>query len=112
MTSSEKELTEGTTKEAIIPPTNPVFSSATRLTIMLILFFYKKTGFTELQKLLNITPGTLDYHIKKLENENYVRMQKTIFPTRPLNIIKITKHGEESFKAYSYKLRDILNKIK
>ncbi|MFX0066939.1 MAG: transcriptional regulator [Candidatus Hermodarchaeota archaeon] len=95
----------------MIPPNNPLLASTPRLTIMLILFFYKKVGFTELHELLNITSGNLDYHLKQLANANYLQIKKVISFNRVRTAIKITKHGEDIFRDYTYKLREILNKI-
>ena len=78
---------------------------------MLILYGHKKAGFTELQKLLEITPGKLDHHIRKLEENDFVKTEKTIFSSRPLTFIRITRHGEDSFKDYADKLRKALKKV-
>ncbi|MFX0091303.1 MAG: transcriptional regulator [Candidatus Hodarchaeota archaeon] len=92
-------------------PFNRAFSSSIRLTIMLILFFYKKVRFVELQGILKCTPGNLDYHLKKLESENYVIIKKIFYLTRPTTLIRITNNGENSIKSYAYKMKDIFNKV-
>ncbi|MFX0092902.1 MAG: transcriptional regulator, partial [Candidatus Hodarchaeota archaeon] len=51
------------------------------------------------------------HHFRKLEEKKYVSIQKTFRNLRPHTIIKITKHGEESFRDYVYKLRNVLNKV-
>ncbi|MFX0092411.1 MAG: transcriptional regulator [Candidatus Hodarchaeota archaeon] len=108
--SLEEEIMDTIAKEEVIPPSHPIFSSSPRLAIMLILYFYKKVTFPALQKLLRATPGTLDYHLRKLESEHYVRLQKTMF-SRPLTVIHLTKYGTEAFREYTAKLRAILNKM-
>ncbi|MFX0092409.1 MAG: transcriptional regulator [Candidatus Hodarchaeota archaeon] len=108
--SLEKEITKISNIEEILPPPNPVFSSSPRLAIMLILYFYKKVTFPALQKLLKVTPGNLDYHLRTLESEQYIQFQKILLP-RPFTVIRLTTHGVEVFREYTTKLRDILNKI-
>lgn len=98
-------------KSDIIPPNDEIFPTSVRFPIMLILYAHKKVGFTELQKLLHLTPGNLDFHIKRLEEVNYVRTRKSIFTGRVLKIVEITKQGELSFRDNVNKLRDILKKI-
>ena len=56
--------------------TDKPFSTSNRLTIMILLFIHKKINFTELQKLLNLTPGNLDYHLRKLERAHLIKGYK------------------------------------
>ncbi|MFX0094888.1 MAG: transcriptional regulator [Candidatus Hodarchaeota archaeon] len=105
----EKKIINTEEKNLILP--NSVFSSPIRMTIMLILCAHKKAGFTELQKLLHVTPGKLDHHVRKLEAESYILTQRAFLHTRPLTFVKLTKKGEEMFKEYISTLRDLLNKI-
>ena len=64
-----------------------IFSAPPRLTIMLLLYLHRKTGFTEMQKLLQLTPGNLDHHIRKLKQFGYVITRKA-FSWRPLTIVE------------------------
>ncbi|MFX0061927.1 MAG: transcriptional regulator [Candidatus Hermodarchaeota archaeon] len=107
----ENDTPQNTDKHELIPPIDTVFGSPIRLAIMLILLGSKKVGFTELQKLLKITPGKLGHHINKLETKNYVHITKTFLLMRPHTVIKLTADGEASFRDYIRKLRTILNKI-
>ncbi len=95
----------------LILPKNEIFTTSVRLTIMILLHTHKKVNFSELQKLLQLTPGNLDHHIKKLENVKYIRTYKQFFKTRPLTVIEITKYGKESFREYIKKIQNIINKI-
>ncbi|MFX0062503.1 MAG: transcriptional regulator [Candidatus Hermodarchaeota archaeon] len=112
MSFNETEKTENITdRNELILPISSIFSSSIRLTIMLVLYSHQKTRFIELQKLLKVTPGKLDHHLKKLEDENYIERRKMFILTRPVTVIKITKHGETSLKEYVSRLRDVLNRI-
>ncbi|MFX1283024.1 MAG: transcriptional regulator [Promethearchaeota archaeon] len=94
-----------------IPEEFEIFIPTVRLTIMILLYNHQKVTFTELQRLLNLTPGNLDHHLKKLENSNSIRMYKKIFPQRPLTVIEITETGKKSFHEYITILKGILNQI-
>ena len=99
-------------KEKLILPEDKLFSPSIRLTIMILLLTHKKINFTELQKLLSLTPGNLDHHLKKLEKANYIKTYKKLSSWRkPLTQIKITPTGKQSFENYLKNFRDILNKI-
>ncbi|MFX1248266.1 MAG: transcriptional regulator, partial [Promethearchaeota archaeon] len=64
-------------KNKMIIPSDEVFTTSTRLTIMLILFIYKKVLLNELKNLLNLSSGNLNHHIQKLVKSNYVKTRKT-----------------------------------
>lgn len=88
-----------------------LFSAPTRLTIMLLLFLHRKLGFTEAQKLLQLTPGNLDHHIRKLKQAGFVITRKA-FSWRPLTVIEITNEGVQAFRDYAVKLRKLLEAVK
>ena len=92
-------------------PNDEIFTTSIRLTIMLLLHSHKKVLFSELQKLLQLTPGNLDHHIKTLENANYVKTYKKLSFKRPLTVIEITVDGKEAFGEYIDKIRHVLSEI-
>ncbi len=97
----------------LILPEDKLFTPSIRLTIMILLLTHKKINFTQLQKLLSLTPGNLDHHVKKLEKAGYVKVYKKLSPLRsPLTLIEVTSTGKLSFESYLKNFRDILNKIK
>ena len=87
-----------------------VFSAQQRFTIMLLLYLHKKVGFTELQKLLQLTPGNLYHHISKLEEVGYVKTRH-VLDWRPLKVIEITKAGAKAFREYATTLRQLLEQV-
>ena len=103
MEESEEEPME-------FPDAGGVFSSQQRFTIMLILYLHKKAGFTELQRLLGLTPGNLDHHVRRLEEEGYVRAHH-VLDWRPLKIIEITRFGAATFREYALSLRRLLEQV-
>jgi DNA-binding MarR family transcriptional regulator len=88
-----------------------IFSAPHRLTIMLVLYLHRKAGFTELQRLLKLTPGNLDHHIRKLQEAGYVKTRKAL-AWRPLTVIEITREGAQAFRDYAVKLRKLLETVK
>ena len=91
---------------------NPIFSSTTRLTIMMILNANKQAGFTTLRKLLKITAGNMDHHTKTLETVGYIRKFKTFSFKQPMTVLKITNSGKDAFITYTDQLTEFLNKSK
>ena len=87
-----------------------IFSAQQRFTIMLLLYLHKRAGFTELQKLLQITPGNLDHHIRRLEEVGYVKTRH-ILDWRPLKVIEISRTGAQAFREYALNLRKLLEQV-
>jgi len=94
-----------------IPEIGGIFSAPHRLTIMLILYLHKRVKFKDMQNLLQITPGNLDHHVRKLEQARYVKT-RYVFSWRPLVAIEITTEGAEAFRDYATRLRKLLEKVK
>jgi DNA-binding MarR family transcriptional regulator len=88
-----------------------VFSDQPRFTIMFLMYLNKTVTFIELQRLLKLTPGNLDHHIKKLAEVNYIIVRKRI-SWRPLNVVEITQKGAEAFRKYVSNLKQMLKDIK
>ncbi|MHA1169777.1 MAG: transcriptional regulator, partial [Candidatus Hodarchaeales archaeon] len=86
------------------------FSAQPRFTIMFLLYLHRKIGFTELAKVLNLTPGNLNYHIKQLKKAGLVQDRK-IISWRPLVVIEITSEGTSAFRMYAIHLKAVLRSI-
>ncbi len=77
---------------------------------MYLLFLKRKIGFIELKKLLGLTPGNLDHHMKKLEELNLIHSHRML-SWRPLVVLEITAHGSDIFRAYIVKMKALLKEI-
>lgn len=97
--------TRGLTKEGKLFSTQPCFS------IMLLLYLHRKVGFTELQKLLELTPGNLDHHTAKLKEAGLVKTH-WMLSWRPLKMVELTKEGAQRFREYAIKLKGLLENIR
>jgi len=93
----------------LFDPTH-ILSQNTRLVIMITLITKKKIIFNELQKILGITPGNLDSHLKKLEYQKYVEIKKLLVNNSPRTIIIITSKGYQSTTLYISKLKKTLDR--
>ena len=87
-----------------------LFSEPHRLTIMLLLYLHRKVKFKDMQKLLHLTPGNLDHHVRRLEQAGYIK-SRYILSWRPLVVIEITRDGAEAFRDYATRLRRLLEKV-
>ncbi len=88
-----------------------ILSSPVRLSIMILLYFNKKFKFSSLQKALNLTPGNLASHLKKLNEKGYIRIKKTFIELKPTTIIMITEEGAEKLREVVDELKTILEEF-
>lgn len=64
--------------------------------------------FTSLRDLLDVTDGNLATHIKKLEQEDFVGVNKTFVDRKPNTKYFITKEGRAAFNKHLEVLEHII----
>ena len=87
-----------------------IFHAQPRFSIVYLLFLKRKIGFIQLQTLMNMTPGNLDHHLKKLE-ENGIISTRRVISWRPLVMVQITPAGINAVRNYIVKLRALLEHV-
>lgn len=91
---------------------NELIHAPTRLQIMAALAELgtkSEISFTRLQTLLDMTPGNLSAHLKRLADAGYLTMERS-FTARGVaqTHIAITPEGETAFSEYLDQLRNII----
>jgi len=71
-----------------------------RLGIMAYLADAEAADFNELKALLDATQGNLSVHLRKLEEAEYIAIEKSFLNRKPLTRARITVKGRAAFKAY------------
>ena len=71
-----------------------------RLGIMAYLADAEAADFNELKELLQATQGNLSVHLRKLEEAEYIAIEKSFLNRKPLTRARITDKGKAAFKAY------------
>lgn len=64
--------------------------------------------FTFLRDLLDLTDGNLGAHLRRLEEEGYVSIEKTFVERKPRTYVSLTDKGRRAFRAHVGALRQIL----
>jgi DNA-binding MarR family transcriptional regulator len=67
--------------------------------------------FPRLQELLNLTPGNLVTHLRKLEQGGYVEMQKTSHRKGQSTSVRLTTTGRAALEAYTRALRALFDPV-
>ncbi|PZR33313.1 MAG: transcriptional regulator [Azospira oryzae] len=79
-----------------------------RLQIMGILVANDSYDFSALRELLQATDGNLATHIKALEKEKYITVQKTFIDRKPNTRYKISERGRTAFRKHLDAMEEII----
>jgi len=67
---------------------------------MSVLMVNESADFTMLKELLGVTDGNLASHIKALETENYIIVEKQFIGKKPNTSYRATVDGKKAFKDH------------
>jgi len=93
----------------IIDNINKLFDHRIRLGIMSILMVNEDVDFNGLKELLDVTDGNLASHLKTLEKEKYISVQKQFIGRKPNTRYSATKIGKTEFKKHIEALEKLIN---
>jgi DNA-binding MarR family transcriptional regulator len=79
-----------------------------RLQIMGILAANDSYDFNALKELLETTDGNLATHIKHLEREKYVNVQKSFVDRKPNTRYRISERGRTAFRKHIEAMEEII----
>jgi DNA-binding PadR family transcriptional regulator len=87
---------------------NDVLHSRIRTSIMAVLITVDEAEFTFIRDKIKATDGNLSVHLKKLEENKYITVDKKFVNRKPVSIYKITDSGREAFEDYIKILESII----
>lgn len=88
------------------------FESRVRLGIMSALAVNDSLDFTSLKEFLDVTDGNLATHIKKLENEAFIEVEKSFIDNKPNTKYFMTPKGKKAFEEHLEVLEQIIKSQK
>lgn len=91
---------------------NKAFENRVRLGIMSALSVNDKLDFNSLKKLLEVTDGNLASHLKGLEKEKYISVQKAFIDRKPNTNYYITQKGKKAFEDHIKELEKLIKSQK
>ncbi len=94
----------------IIDNINKIFDHRIRLGIMSILAVNDDADFNRLKELLGVTDGNLASHLKALEKEEYILVEKQFIGRKPNTRYSATKLGKAEFRKHITALEKLLRK--
>ena len=87
---------------------NKVFDSRIRIGIMSALMVNEEVNFNDLKALIDVTDGNLASHMKTLEENGYIKVQKGFIGRKTNTLYSITKIGEKAFRSHLDALEKII----
>ena len=75
-------------------------STPARIAILLFLLPRSRATFSTVQKALNVTAGNLSSHLKKLEESDYIAIEKKFVESKPTTIVEMTMRGHSNIIKY------------
>ncbi len=87
---------------------NKIFDHRIRLGIMSALMVNEDVNFNFLKQLLNVTDGNLASHIKPLEENKYIKVNKSFIGKKTNTTYMITKLGEKAFREHLTALEEMI----
>jgi DNA-binding MarR family transcriptional regulator len=93
-------------------PLDPLIHVPARLRILVTLAALNDgdtLSFTRLQNMLELTPGNLITHLRKLGDAGYISTEKTGNGVASLTSVALTLKGRAALDVYTETLRDLLS---
>jgi len=72
----------------------------------------KEISFNELQEKLEFTSGNLSIQLKKLNEAQYVKINKTFKDNKPYTTVLITPRGAKALNSYIEEMEGIIRTLK
>ena len=88
------------------------FENRIRLQIMSVLVANQRYDFNSLKELLDITDGNLASHLKGLEKEEYIVVNKSFLGRKPNTNYEATDTGKKAFKDHLDALEQLIKSNK
>lgn len=82
-----------------------------RLGIMAALSVSESMTFQELKQTLKVTDGNLSVHLRLLETNDYISVEKSFIDRKPCSIYRLTEKGKTSFQEYIQQLEKLIQEI-
>jgi DNA-binding MarR family transcriptional regulator len=98
-----------------LEPLDPLIHVPARLRILVTLAALNDgdtLSFTRLQNMLDLTPGNLITHLRKLEDAGHLTSEKTGNGAGSTTTVALTTRGRAALDAYSETLRNLLGGLR
>ncbi|AMQ56443.1 winged helix-turn-helix domain-containing protein [Algoriphagus sanaruensis] len=88
------------------------FENVVRLRIMSILMVNEQFDFNSFKELLDVTDGNLASHLRNLENQGYIQVEKSFVGRKPQTNYSSTQEGKSAFQRHLEFLENLIKENK
>jgi DNA-binding MarR family transcriptional regulator len=88
-----------------------VFDSRVRLGVMSALMVNDQVSFNELKELIQVTDGNLASHLKALEENGLIKVNKGFVGRKTNTTYAVTKAGEKAFRQHLDALEQMIKQM-
>ena len=88
-----------------LPDIDRLIHEPARYNIMALLYVVDRAEFLFVRNQLHMTPGNLSAHVSKLEDAQYLLVQKKFIGKKPRTFLKLTDLGKEAFDRYRNEMK-------
>ncbi|SIN84422.1 winged helix-turn-helix domain-containing protein [Algoriphagus halophilus] len=88
------------------------FENVVRLRVMSILMVNEDYDFNSFKELLEVTDGNLASHLKNLEKQEYITVNKSFVGRKPFTTYSATSQGKKAFEAHLEFLENLIKENK
>ncbi|GMQ24714.1 transcriptional regulator [Algoriphagus sp. oki45] len=88
------------------------FENVVRLRVMSILMVNAQFDFNSFKELLDVTDGNLASHLRNLENQGYIQVEKTFVGRKPQTNYSATAAGKIAFQEHLDFLENLIKENK
>ena len=96
----------------MIEQLNKIFESRIRLGIMSALVVNGEMNFNDLKEVLEVTDGNLASHLKPLEENKFIKVDKGFVGRKTNTVYQVTRAGEKAFKSHIDALERMIKALK
>jgi len=90
---------------------DPVIHAPARLNIMMILYVVDSLDYVFLKNQTGLSWGNLATHLGKLEQSEFIEVEKGYQGKKPHSMIRLTEQGRNAFRAYKNKFQQLLDDL-
>jgi DNA-binding MarR family transcriptional regulator len=90
---------------------NKVFDSRVRLGIMGALLVNESMSFNQLKELVGVTDGNLASHLKTLEGNSFIKVEKGFLGRKTNTTYQVTRAGEKAFRSHLEALEQMIKNL-
>ncbi|WP_245803684.1 winged helix-turn-helix domain-containing protein [Algoriphagus marinus] len=84
------------------------FENVVRLRVMSILMVNEEYDFNSFKEVLEVTDGNLASHLKNLEKQEYISVNKSFVGRKPMTNYSATENGRKAFQNHLEFLENLI----